>query len=100
MRLGKVIGTVVATQKAERLKGAKLLIVQELTIEAQPTDVFTVAMDSVGAGHGDVVLTCAGSSARLTSVTENVPVDASIIGIVDTVEKEGEVVFRKGGRVR
>jgi len=97
VRLGKVIGTVVATQKTERLKGAKLLVVQELTIDAQPTEAFTVAMDSVGAGPGDVVLTCAGSSARLTSVTENVPVDASIVGIVDTVEKEGEVVFRKGG---
>ena len=97
MRLGRVIGTVVSTQKTERLKGAKLLVVQELTVDAQPTDTFVVAMDSVGAGQGDVVLTCAGSSARLTSVTENVPVDASIIGIVDSVEKEGEVVFRKGG---
>ena len=97
MRLGKVIGTVVSTQKTERLKGAKLLIVQELTIDAEPTSNFTVCMDAVGAGYGDVVLTCAGSSARLTSRTENVPVDASIIGIVDSVEKEGTVVFRKGG---
>ncbi len=96
MRLGKVIGTVVATQKTERLKGAKLLIVQELTIEAQATSTFVVCMDAVGAGYGDVVLTCAGSSARLTSVTESAPVDATIIGIVDTVEREGEVVFRKG----
>jgi len=95
MRLGKVIGTVVATQKNERLRGTKLLIVEDVNLSGQPMGSFLVAVDAVGAGTGEVVLTCAGSSARLTDVTKDAPVDGTIIAIVETVEVEGDVRYNK-----
>jgi microcompartment protein CcmK/EutM len=97
MRLGTVVGTVVATQKAEALRGAKLLIVREMTVEGTLTDGFVVAIDAVGAGVGEVVLTVAGSSARMTDISRDSPVDATIVGIVDSVELGGKTVFRKSG---
>ena len=95
MRLGKVVGTVVATQKAEALRGGKLLIVREMNADASLADNFIVALDAAGAGVGEVVLTVAGSSARMTDTTRDSPVDTAIVGIVDSVELGGEVVFRK-----
>jgi len=85
MKLGRVCGTVVCTRKDERLAGLKLLIVEELTIEAKPTGAFVVAVDAVGAGAAETVLLVAGSSARLTERTLNKPVDAAIAAIVDEV---------------
>ena len=92
MRLGKVIGTVVATQKDPKLVGWKLLMVRELKVDGTPTETYVVAIDTVGAGIGETVLTVAGSSARLANRAEGVPVDAAIIGIVDTVECDGKSV--------
>jgi len=92
MRLGKVIGTVVATQKDPKLVGWKLLMVRELKVDGTPTDTYVVAIDTVGAGIGETVLTVAGSSARLANRADGVPVDASVIGIVDTVECDGKRV--------
>jgi len=92
MRLGKVVGTVVATQKDPKLVGWKLLLVQELKMDGTPTDSYVVAVDTVGAGIGETVLTVAGSSARLANRAETVPVDSSIIGIVDSVECDGKSV--------
>ena len=92
MRLGKVIGTVVATQKDPKLVGWKLLMVRELKMDGTPTDTYVVAVDTVGAGIGETVLTVSGSSARLANRADGVPVDASIIGIVDTVECDGNRV--------
>ncbi|MFQ6096378.1 MAG: EutN/CcmL family microcompartment protein [Armatimonadota bacterium] len=97
MRLGKVVGTVVATQKADALKGGKLLIVREMTVDGSLTHNFVVAIDGVGAGVGEVVLTVAGSSARMTETTRDSPVDTAIVGIVDSVELGGKTVFRKSG---
>jgi microcompartment protein CcmK/EutM len=97
MRLGTVVGTVVATQKAEALRGAKLLIVREMTVEGTLTESFVVAIDAVGAGVGEVVLTVAGSSARMTDISRDSPIDATIVGIVDSVELGGRIVFRKSG---
>jgi ethanolamine utilization protein EutN len=92
MRLGKVVGTVVATQKDPKLVGWKLLLVQELKMDGTPMDAYVVAVDTVGAGIGETVLTVAGSSARLANRAESVPVDSSIIGIVDSVECDGKRV--------
>ena len=92
MRLGKVIGTVVATAKDPKLVGWKLLMVRELKVDGTPTDTYVVAIDTVGAGIGETVLTVSGSSARLANRAEGVPVDASVIGIVDTVECDGKRV--------
>jgi microcompartment protein CcmK/EutM len=96
MTLGKVVGTVVATQKDQGLAGYKLQIVQSLELPSmKPKNSFLVAIDSVGAGDGEVVLCCSGSSARMTSTTENRPVDAVIVAIVDTAEIDGSAVYQK-----
>ncbi len=96
MILGKVVGTVVATQKAPGLEGFKLQIVQTLDLTAmQETENFVVAVDAVGAGEGEVVLYCSGSSARMTESTEERPVDAVIVAIVDSTEVNGEIVYNK-----
>jgi ethanolamine utilization protein EutN len=99
MIIGKVIGSIVSTTKAEKLTGKKLLIVHPLdmrTIEEEGKPI--VAIDTVGSGVGEVVLIVSGSSARQTEITNGVPVDAAIIGIVDQIEIEGSLSFKKGGK--
>ncbi len=85
MKLGKVVGTVVATRKDPRLTGLKLLVVATLTPEQEFDGAYEVAVDTVSAGFKETVLICTGSSARMTERTEKAPVDATIVGIVDTV---------------
>ncbi|ACF15066.1 Ethanolamine utilization protein EutN/carboxysome structural protein Ccml [Chloroherpeton thalassium ATCC 35110] len=86
MTLGKVIGTLWATRKDEGLRGLKLQIVRHLELDYKPKDSFVVAVDSVGAGVGEIVLLASGSSARQTEITQNKPVDAVIMAIVDKVD--------------
>jgi len=96
MRLGRVVGTVVATQKSESLVGGKLLVVQDVdAVTMEPKDSYTVAYDTVGVGAeaGGLVLTVAGSSARLTDATGDKPVDTAIIAIIDCVEVHGRQVY-------
>lgn len=95
MVMGQVVGTVVATHKDEKLRGAKLQIVQLIDLHLRPKDSFLVVVDSVGAGEGEVVLCASGSSARQTKATENRPVDAVIMAIIDSFEVMGEVRYRK-----
>jgi len=84
--LGKVIGTVWSTKKDENLVGAKFLIVNELDLDLNEKDRFVVAVDSVGAGDGEVVLVATGSSSRQTEFTKDKPVDAVIMAIVDKLD--------------
>jgi ethanolamine utilization protein EutN len=94
----KVVGSIVSTTKAEKLKGKKLLIVHPLDMKTIEDDRKPlVAIDTVGAGVGEVVLLVNGSSARQTEITNGVPVDAAIVGIVDQIEIQGELTFKKGG---
>jgi ethanolamine utilization protein EutN len=86
MFLGKVIGTVWSTRKDENLVGAKFLIVRELSLDLKEKERFVVAVDSVGAGEGEIVLVATGSSSRMTSFTKDKPVDAVIMGIVDKLD--------------
>lgn len=86
MYLGKVIGTVVSTSKAESLIGSKLLIVRKIDEKYNDLNNTEVAVDSVGAGPGEIVLISKGSSARSVFEKRNIPVDACIVGIVDSVE--------------
>lgn len=86
MFLGRVIGTVWSTKKDENLVGAKFLIVREVTLDLKEKERFVVAVDSVGAGEGEVVLVATGSSSRMTSFTKDKPVDAVIMGIVDKLD--------------
>lgn len=91
MLLGKVIGTVVATRKDEKMEGLKLLVVRQLSVDGQESANYVVAVDAVGAGVGEVVLYASGSSARQTAVTDQRPCDAVIMAIVDTWEVDGDV---------
>jgi len=84
--LGKVIGTVWSTRKDENLVGSKFLIVKQLDLKGNLKDNFVVAVDSVGAGVGEVVLCASGSSARQTLQTKNKPIDAVIMAIVDKLD--------------
>lgn len=95
MELAVVEGSVVATIKTERLTGRKLLILNVVGPEAKPTNNYVVAVDSVGAGVGEMVLLCRGSSARQTADLSTVPTDASIIAIVDSVEMSGRLTYQK-----
>lgn len=85
MYLGRVVGTVVSTSKNEALIGMKFLIVERLDEHLQREGSSEVAVDSVGAGTGEIVIVCKGSSARYV-FGGNAPLDTSIVGIVDTVE--------------
>jgi microcompartment protein CcmK/EutM len=95
MKLARVIGTVVATKKEERLEGFKLLLVCQLDPEGKEERGTLVAVDGVGAGIGEVVLVVSGSSARQTDATDKKPVDALIAAIVDTWDKEGKTIYQK-----
>ena len=86
MILGRVVGTVVATRKDERLLGAKLLLVRTVDPRGKDEAGYTVAVDTVDAGVNERVLVVTGSSARMASGLKDSPVDAAIVGIVDSVE--------------
>lgn len=86
MYLGRVIGTVVATKKYEGLEGRKLLVVQPLDHDRQPTGSYEVAVDTVQAGPGDLVFLVGSREAALALSPSFVPVDAAIVGIVDRVD--------------
>lgn len=95
MLIARVIGTTVSTIKDEKLTGRKLLVVRQTDEHGMATGKPFVAIDTVDAGVGDLVLTCAGSSARQTTQTKDCPVDAVIMAVIDTLEVEGEITFRK-----
>ena len=95
MLIARVIGTTVSTIKDPKLTGQKLLIVRQTDEHGEAFGKPYVAIDTVDAGVGDLVLTAAGSSARQTAVTKDTPVDAVIMSVIDSLEVNGEVVFRK-----
>jgi microcompartment protein CcmK/EutM len=95
MYLGKVVGTVVATQKEISLEGLKFLVVRRLSVENEEESSYVVAADAVGAGLGEVVMIATGSSARQTRLTDKRPCDAVVMAIVDTWEVKGEEKYRK-----
>ena len=89
MILGRVVGTVVATRKDERLTGAKLLVVRSVDPQGRDEAGYMVAVDTVDAGASERVLVVTGSSARMAAGLKDCPVDAAIVGVVDSVELEG-----------
>jgi len=95
MNIGRVVGTCVATRKDEKLEGMKMLILQQADVMGKPSGGVVVAIDSVGAGTGELVLFASGSSARQTSLTKDKPVDAVVMAIVDTLELNSEITFQK-----
>ena len=98
MVLARVKGTVVATQKAEALGGLKLLLLERIDAASlKGKSDYVVALDAVGANAGEIVFYVTGSSARLTDVTKGKPSDATVVAIVDLLEADGRVVYRKDG---
>ncbi len=100
MFIAKVKGNVVTTQKVETMSGRKLLVVEPMRVQEDSgslsgTSKCLVAVDSVGAGEGELVLVTQGSSARMTASTSDAPVDCVIIGIIDSVGAAGKTVFQK-----
>ena len=96
MLLARVVGTVVSSHKSEKLEGMKFLLLEAIdpaTMKGKES--YVVAMDAVGAGEGEIVFFVAGSSARLTEITEGKPADATIIAIVDAIEKDGQYTYQK-----
>ncbi|MGH7718533.1 MAG: EutN/CcmL family microcompartment protein, partial [Gemmatimonadaceae bacterium] len=88
----RIVGTVVSTRKTPSLESLKLLIVENLSTSLEREGGYVVAVDSVGAGLGEVILYATGSSARQTPVTKDRPVDAVIMAIVDSFDVEGRSV--------
>jgi microcompartment protein CcmK/EutM len=88
MIIGKVVGSVWSTRKEERIKGFKLLIVQETRATGAKTDSYHIAADLVDAGINDAVLVVRGSSARQTEDTKDKPIDAIIVGVIDRIDLE------------
>jgi microcompartment protein CcmK/EutM len=89
MFLGKVVGTIWATRKNEELVGMTFQLVKHVGLDYKVKDTFVVAVDTVQAGVGDIVLVCSGSSARQTTLTKNKPVDAVIMAVVDKLDVSG-----------
>ncbi|HEV8385547.1 MAG TPA: EutN/CcmL family microcompartment protein [Candidatus Acidoferrales bacterium] len=90
MILARIIGTVVSTRKDPRLEGKKLLVVRQVSPEGADEAGYLIAVDTVGAGAGETVLVCSGSSARMADECKDRPVDAAIVGIVDTVRLDSQ----------
>jgi microcompartment protein CcmK/EutM len=86
MLLARVVGTVVATRKDDKLVGAKLLVARTTDPSGKDESAYVVAVDTVDAGFGDRVLIVSGSSARMAVGQKDCPVDAAIVGVIDTVE--------------
>jgi ethanolamine utilization protein EutN len=86
MILAKVVGTVVATRKDERLESSKLLVARPIDPSGKPEGTYLVAVDTVDAGTGETVLIVSGSSARMATGLKDCPVDAAIVGVIDSID--------------
>ncbi len=86
MRIGRIIGTVVATRKDEKLVGSKLMIMQPLTFNLESLGQPLIAVDTVGAGIGEIVIYTEGTAGRIAARKMDAPIDASIVGIVDNID--------------
>lgn len=100
MQIAKVLGTVVSTHKTRSLTGVKLLVVQYINAQGQLLDQYEVAADIVGAGVNEWVLVTRGSAARKDSGNEDRPLDAMVIGIIDTVTVENRSLYSKKDEYR
>lgn len=95
MRIARVVGSAVSTIKVDALRGSKLLVVQAATPSDETYGEPFVAVDIIGAGEGELVLIGEGSAGRQSSQTTDAPVDAVIMAILDTLDVDGQMTFRK-----
>src|SRR6478736_7714099 len=104
MFVAKVTGSLISTQKVASMKGFKLLVVEPYRVEPNKRQSLVttgrtfVAVDTLGAGIGDYVILTQGSSARLTPETKTLPIDAVVVGIVDSVNVENNTVYSREGK--
>ncbi|MBF8983115.1 EutN/CcmL family microcompartment protein [Lutibacter sp. B2] len=96
MQIGRIVGTVVATRKDERLTGHKLMITQMVDVSGNIQGHPIIAVDTVGAGIGELVLFTKGTSARFAANKPESPIDAAIIGIIDNIDVYEEFLVNKG----
>jgi len=96
MILARVNGTVVASQKAAKMEGIRLLLLEKIDpVSMKGKNEFVVAMDSVGAGLDEIVFYVSGSGARMAETTKGLPTDATVIAIVDIIEQNGNIAYQK-----
>lgn len=95
MIIARVVGSAVSTIKAQELRGSKLLVLRPANPKDELDGDAFVAVDLVGAGEGELVLVATGSAARQSSMTQQTPVDAVIMAILDSLEVDGATTFRK-----
>lgn len=95
MQIALVVGSTVSTMKDESLRGCKLLIVRRTDTSGNVTGDPYVAVDTVSAGTGDLVLVTEGSSSRYTDFTKDMPIDAVIVGVIDSLEADGKFTYKK-----
>lgn len=102
MFIGRITGSIVSTHKVDALVGQKLFIVEPLRIDEQSKEALKstgrtfIVVDCVGAGEGETVLCVQGSSARFTEQTKTLPIDAAVVGIVDSVQVGQNMLMQKG----
>lgn len=97
MQIGEVVGTVVSTVKDRKLKDLKLQVVRIKNADGSAAAAYVVAVDAVGAGHGDHVLLASGSSARQTELTQGLPADCVIMAVIDSWDVGGQVIYDAEG---
>jgi ethanolamine utilization protein EutN/carbon dioxide concentrating mechanism protein CcmL len=95
LQIGEVVGTVVSTRKDPKLLNLKFQVVRKLDEQNRATGGYIIAVDTVGAGHGDLILYATGSSARQTVLTDARPADAAIMAIIDSWDVEGKLIYQK-----
>lgn len=96
MLVGRVTGSVISSNKAESLRGTKMLIVQPVELDTlRMKDDYVVCVDDIGAGEGDLVFCAYGSSARQTATSKKAASDFSIYGIIDSIDMRGSRTYDK-----
>ncbi len=96
MILARVNGTVVSSQKAAKMEGLRLLLLEKIDpVSMEGKNEFVVAMDSVGAGIDEIVFYVSGSGARMAEATNGLPTDATVTAIVDVIERNGSIAYQK-----
>jgi carbon dioxide concentrating mechanism protein CcmL len=95
MVLGKVVGTVVSSTQSTGIEGSRFLLVDKCSQKGERKGDYVVALDLIGAGYDEMILLSEGSPARETPATINRPLDALIVGIVDLVEENNTIVYKK-----
>lgn len=101
MFIGRITGSIVSTHKVDSMVGQKLFIVEPLRVDETNRDSLKstgrtfIVVDAVGAGEGAIVLCVQGSSARFTEETKKLPIDAAVIGIVDSVQVHNSIIYDK-----